>query len=357
MCTNKGGYMDKKIIIKYIEGNATSQEKEMLLMWIKENPNNAVYFSAVKDMYVVSSLPQNEATKDEMTIAEDIILGNNFKYSNSNNNTVNKKKIISKITYYAVAAAVFIALCVNIFLITGAKDGKEKFDRQLLTEVPANYLHTIYTNKGVKGTVELPDGSIVELNSDTKIIFPDNFSGQTREVYLSGEAYFNVVTNPDTPMIVSTNRNFLVKVYGTEFNIRSYLNEHNARTTLFKGKIDLLTKGIRGEKVLAVLKPNEAFVVKDKERPVLVVKADTLKQGAWRHGNLLFDLTPMDEVIRELERWHGAEFNVKDKSIYNLKFSASFKQESLIQILEIIKFCSSVDYSLEENKVTLFYKK
>jgi transmembrane sensor len=338
--------MDKKILIKHIEGKTTVQEKKLLIEWMNQSAQNREYFSALKDMYILSSLPQQEATGEQMKIADSII-------------GRNKRTIFARIAYLSIAAAILIALCINIFLISVANNGKpdEQLNRQLLSTLPNDYLHTIYTNKGVKGEVALPDGSKIALNSDTKIIFPDKFSGSTREVYISGEAYFNVVTNPDTPMIVSTNRNFVVKVYGTEFNIRSYENEHNAKTTLFKGKIDLLTKGSTGEKLLAVLKPSELFELKDKERPVHVLKADTLKQGAWRHGNLLFDLTPMDQVIRDLERWHGAEFTVKDPSIYHLKFSASFKQESLVQILEIIKFCSNVDYMLDENKVTLFYKK
>lgn len=338
--------MDKKILIKHIEGKTTVQEKKLLIEWMNQSVRNREYFSALKDMYLFSSLPQQEATGEQMKIADSII-------------GRSKRPVFLRIAYFSIAAAIFIALCINIFLMSVANNGNpdELQNRQLLAAMPSDYLHTIYTNKGVKGEVALPDGSKVALNSDTKIIFPDKFSGSTREVYVSGEAYFNVVTNPDTPMIVSTNRNFLVKVYGTEFNLRSYENEHNAKTTLFKGKIDLLTKGSTGEKLLAVLKPSELFELKDKERPVHILKADTLKQGAWRHGNLLFDLTPMDQVIRDLERWHGAEFTVKDPSIYHLKFSASFKQESLVQILEIIKFCSNVDYTLDENKVTLFYKK
>ncbi|MEG0517494.1 MAG: DUF4974 domain-containing protein [Bacteroidales bacterium] len=338
--------MDKKILIKHIEGKTTVQEKKLLIEWLNQSDRNREYFSALRDMYILSSLPQQEATGEQMKLA-DSIMGRN------------KRTTFARIAYLSIAASILIALCINIFLMSVANDGKqdELQNRQLLATLPNNYLHTIYTNKGVKGEIALPDGSKIALNSDTKIIFPDKFSGPTREVYISGEAYFNVVTNPDTPMIVSTNRNFLVKVYGTEFNLRSYENESNAKTTLFKGKIDLLTKGSTGEKLLAVLKPRELFELKDKERPVHVLKADTLKQGAWRHGNLLFDLTPMDQVIRDLERWHGAEFTVKDASIYHLKFSASFKQESLVQILEIIKFCSNVDYMLDENKVTLFYKK
>ena len=292
-------------------------------------------------------------------IAEAIMAGGKGKAYGLKTNSGGKRNW-NRISCYGAAAAIFIALCVNIGLMLDKESGGEVLQkRDLLSGMPANYLHTIYTNRGVKGEVTLPDGSVVKLNSDSRIVFPDKFSGSTREVYVSGEAYFSVVTNPDTPMIVFTNMNLMVKVYGTEFNLRAYPEDHNARATLFKGRIDMLSRETGGkDKVLAVIKPNESFVLKESREPVYILKADTLQQGAWRYGKLIFDLTPMDAVIRELERWHGAEFVVKDPSIYKLKFSANFKQESLVQILEILKFCSDIDYRLDdENKVTLFYKK
>lgn len=353
--------MDKRLILKYIKGEASELEKEKLLRWLNEGSRNREYFAKLNDLCLYTSMPAREADATEMGIAGSIMTG----ASKKNGVTPlpqpeKKKRIVAKIAYYGAAAAIFIALCTNIYLMQkkGSENLESPLDRHVLATLPQGYLHTIYTTRGVKGEVTLPDGSKVKLNSDSKLIFPDKFNGGTREVYMSGEAYFNVTTNPDTPMIVNTNRNFLVKVYGTEFNLRAYENELSARTTLFKGKVDLISKDRVGEmKVLAALKPRESFEFREKLPPLKVIKADTLKQGAWRHGNLLFEHTPMDEVIRELERWHGAEFIVKDKAIYDLKFSASFKQESLVQILDIIKFCSDINYELSENKVTLSLKK
>lgn len=340
---------------------ASPQEKEKLLSWLNEDSRNREYFAKFNDLYLFASLPDATKHAPDMSIADSIMASalKNFSGVPASSLIVKKKTLFSRIAYYGAAAAVFIALCVNIYLMRSPKEAAGSLpERHLLSEVPQGYLHTIYTTRGVKGEVKLPDGSVVKLNSDSKLVFPDKFSGGTREVYMSGEAYFTVTTNPDTPMIVNTNRDFLVKVYGTEFNLRTYENELNARTTLFKGKVDLILKDAKGmEEILAELNPNQSFELRRELPSLKVIKADTLKQGAWRYGNLRFEHTPMDEVIRELERWHGAEFAVKDPSIYNLKFSASFKQESLVQILDIIKFCSNIQYELNENKVTLFLKK
>ncbi len=341
--------MDKRIILKYFRGETTPDQRQRIREWLNADIRNREYFARLGDLCLFAKLPVREAEPAEMEIAEQII-----RLSPRKKHVSDKYRLIKAIVRYGIAAAIIVLLALNIRFPLKGRIETGKPERELLSDLPRDYIHTIYTTRGVKGEVTLPDGSVVKLNSDSRIVFPDKFTGATREVYLSGEAYFNVVTDPDTPMIVSTNRNFIVKVYGTEFNIRSYPNEHNAKTTLFKGKIDLLTKDKKGdEKVIAVLKPSESFVLRDKERPLLIMKADTLKSGAWRYGTLMFDSTPMDEVIRELERWHGAEFVVRDSSIYKLRLTASFKQESLVQILEIIKFCSKVDYKIDENKVIL----
>ena len=215
-------------------------------------------------------------------------------------------------------------------------------------------MHTIYTNKGAKSVITLPDGSTVKLNSDTKLVFPDKFIGSTREIFVTGEAFFDVKPNPDTPMVVSTDKNIFIKVTGTKFNIRAYKNDNSTKATLYSGKIDVLSKNKDGEPyIMTSMKPNESFEVRENIKPLKVLKADTLKLSAWTRGELMFEYAPLSDVIKELERWHGASFEVANERIYNHKFSAKFKQESLVQILEVLKFCTGIEYEIGKDKVIL----
>ena len=168
--------------------------------------------------------------------------------------------------------------------------------------------------------------------------------GPTREINISGEAFFDVVSNPNKPMIVSTNKNFKVEVPGTKFNIRSYENDTEAQTTLFSGSIKLTRKlSSTGREVTTLLRPKESFVLREYMAPVLILQSDTSKQVAWKEGKLLFDSTPMLEVIKKLERWHGTEFIVKDQEILNYKITAKKNacRHSSIRLFVIRHFSSS----------------
>ena len=219
--------------------------------------------------------------------------------------------------------------------------------------VPAE-LVCVQTGFNEKTQVVLPDESVVWLNANTTLTYSEDFIADNREVTLSGEAFFDVKPNPDTPMVVSTDKNVFIKVTGTKFNIRAYKNESSTKTTLYSGKRDVLGKNKEGAPyIMTSMKPNESYEVRENIKPLKVLKADTLKHSAWTRGELMFEYTPISDVIKELERWHGATFEIVNEKIYKHKFSARFKQESLVQILEVLKFCTGIEYEMSDDKVIL----
>jgi ferric-dicitrate binding protein FerR (iron transport regulator) len=264
----------------------------------------------------------------------------------------------------SAAAVVSILLALNIsFMVFNSKQSiiTESAPRVLITDFPAEQLYTLSTNKGVKAFAELPDGTKVWLNSDSKLTFPYTFLGPTREVALSGEVFFDVAQDSLSPMIITTNRGFMVKVLGTKFNIKSYANDSEARTTLLSGALEIIKIEMVAGKLKQtsiVLNNQQSYIVSDNESTKLVPVSDTIKQTAWRNGKLIFDYTPLTEVIKQLERWHGVEFLVEDRAAYDIKLTAEFEQESIIQIMEMIKFCSTIDYQIQDRrKIKIFLEK
>ena len=338
--------MTKGLIIKYLSGNANKTEEQSVLEWVNKNEDNLKYFISLKSLWVFQNMPNSRADIFEMEDMRNII---------NPSSGAKTRKVILKLLPYAAAAVIVILLGLNLFFLTNKPHTTEPPSYSvLLSYLPAEYKHVLFTNNGVKGYVRLPDGSKVWLNSASKIVYPDRFMGSTREVEISGEAFFDVVSNPTKPMIVSTNKNFKVEVLGTKFNIRSYDNDNEAQTTLFSGSIKLTrTLASTGVEVITQLSPKESFVIRDNMAPVLIKQADTSKQVAWKEGKLLFEATPMPEVIKKLERWHGTEFIVIDPEIMDYKITANFKSESIVQIMEMIRFCSLIDYKVTGNKVTL----
>ncbi len=342
--------MEKATLIEYIKGKTTSPVTEQVQEWITQSPQNLDYFTRLKDEYVISAMPNSKATPSQMKIAFNIM--DSYPRARRNNTIF---KIIN-----SAAAILIIGLVINTIYLYRTKDIQEPVaeivpaNRISLNHVPQTYMHTIYTNKGAKSVITLPDGSTVKLNSDTKLVFPDKFIGSTREIFVTGEAFFDVKPNPDTPMVVSTDKNIFIKVTGTKFNIRAYKNESSTKATLYSGKIEVLGKNKEGAPyVMTSMKPNESYEVRENVQPLKVLKADTLKLSAWTRGELMFEYAPLSDVIKELERWHGASFEVANERIYNHKFSAKFKQESLVQILEVLKFCTGIEYEIGKDKVIL----
>ena len=214
----------------------------------------------------------------------------------------------------------------------------------------------IYTEKGTKATVSLPDGSKVWLNSDSKISYPVRFPGDTREVNLSGEAYFEVVSDSLKPMIVTTSKGYMVKVLGTKFHIKSYENDTYSKVTLNSGNIKLICPADNHQKCTEIgMKPNETVILGKVEVPKVVTQTVRTNSNdvAWKRGELVFDRTPMSEAIKMIERWHGATFIVNNNALFNRKLTATFKTESLVQILEVIKMLTGIEYTIEDGNMVV----
>ncbi|MPM31195.1 hypothetical protein SDC9_77749 [bioreactor metagenome] len=202
----------------------------------------------------------------------------------------------------------------------------------------------------------LPDGSVVWLNSASRLTYPINFEGDTREVQLVGEAYFEVVKDSLHPMIVSTGKNFYVEVLGTKFNLKAYSDDQVSQATLYSGEIKVHTANKEtNESKELLLKPMETILIGDKNLATLVSDLEEEKEinAEWKDGILTFNNTPLKEVIKSVQRWHGTQFTVKDSSILNYRITASFNSESAVQIMDMIRYISPVDYKANGNQITL----
>jgi ferric-dicitrate binding protein FerR (iron transport regulator) len=341
--------MKKSLIIKYIKGDVTDQEEKEVLEWIDKSPDNERYFLSLNNLWIFQNISNEKAGKQELEEIQEL--------------TTKKRPLL--ISYrkwipYAAAIVILISVGLNISLIK--KDNSSKDIPIRLSELPSIYRHEIYTEKGVKAKIILPDSTSVWLNSDSKIVFPDRFESDIREIEFSGEAYFDVKKDSLRPLVIKTNKNFIVEVLGTSFNLKSYDNDNEARTTLYSGSLNVISqvKNIRTKEtkeIVTTLKPLESCIIRSNQNPIHLKSENPKDQTAWKDGRILFESTPMSETIKMLERWHGVEFVVKDPSVYEFDITAKFKSESIVQIMELIKYCTLVDYSLDSNRVILFKRK
>lgn len=342
--------MKKELLLRYIKGIATvSQEKEVL-EWINISEENEKYFLSLNNLWISQNLSQEEASKEEIDEIRKLTTQKRTQFRGYN-----------KYLAYAAVAVILISVGLNVFFVGNDYLSKGKLSELpiRLAELPSVYRHEVYTEKGVKARLSLPDGSQVWLNSDSKITYPDKFESDIREIEFSGEAYFDVVKDSLRPLIIKTNKDFKVEVYGTKFNLKSYDNDDEAQTTLYSGSLNVVTKKYgKGSKAsgesITTLKPSESFIIKNDKTAIHIKNRDIDKHSAWKNGDIIFEATPLIEVVKMLERWHGTKFVIKDPSIYKFDITAQFHTESIVQIMEMLKYCALIDYSVDSNKVVLF---
>lgn len=344
--------MKKELLLRYIKGEATNKEEREILEWVGKSRENERYFVMLNNLWISQNISDKKASDEELEAIVKLTTG---------------KKVLGgkfrKYVPYAAAAVILLSVGLNFLLFSGTVSPVKKGDEPVrMAYLPTEYKHEIYTEKGVKARVILPDGSKVWLNSDSRMVYPDRFETDIREIDFSGEAYFDVVKDSMRPLVINTNKDFKVEVLGTKFNLKSYDNDAEARTTLYSGSVNIVSKVPGGKlkndkEVVTKLKPLESCIIRDKQNPIHIKPENPEKQTAWKDGRIIFESTPMAETIKILERWHGVEFEVKDKSVYTFDITARFKSESIVQIMEMIKYCALIDYSIDSNKVVLYRRK
>ncbi|HEY0611406.1 MAG TPA: FecR domain-containing protein, partial [Chitinophaga sp.] len=179
--------------------------------------------------------------------------------------------------------------------------------------------NTLETPRGGEYRVVLPDSSVVWLNAASSLRFPTRFSGSTRNVYLSGEAYFEIAKDKNKPFIVSIN-NISVTVTGTQFNVKGYPDESYVNTTLVEGGVELRRADDPAVKPVR-LRPGYQGIWENKK---ITVKEAYLEEAlAWKNGLFVFRSEPIGSIMRKLNRWYDVEVHFPDTSVTDLRFTGT----------------------------------
>lgn len=205
--------------------------------------------------------------------------------------------------------------------------------------------HTLQIPRGGEYTVVLPDKTVVHMNANSKLQYPTRFATESREVILSGEAYFEVSHNPARPFIVRT-EGMEIKVLGTSFNVKAYPDE-SLQTTLVEGSLRVTTsagsvKIVPGEQALF------------DEGRLTVRQVDLRPYLSQRYERFLFDDDLLADVLRKIERWYDIEIFVADQSVYGLRFTGNLpKYEELSKVLRVLELTTNIRFNLLNKRLTV----
>lgn len=204
--------------------------------------------------------------------------------------------------------------------------------------------NTLETPRGKQYSVVLPDGSKVWLNAASSIIYPTTFTGNAREVKITGEAYFEVVHNDKQPFRVTVAGQTIEDI-GTHFNINAYADEPKVRTTLLEGSISV----VKGDKKV-IIKPGEQVATKEGDNRLAVTQVNTEDIIAWRNGKFVFDNTDVKTTMRQIARWYDIEVEYQGP-VTSHEFGGEIRRNTNLSNVLAIMEQGGIHFRVEGKKV------
>lgn len=348
--TNKSKFHG--LIDKLFHDKLTEVEVKEAIHYLAEDKNSVDLDSIMKEHW--------EKNKCQNTLSEeDFVLLLNKLHHKINlieeNNRKLKNQVHSQRYKYSrtlgiltrVAAVLFIPLLLaSILIVSDSLKNKIENTKMAYFEV--------YTPLAAKTHFVLPDSSVVWLNSGSNLKYPTSFSKEVREVYLSGEGYFEVKHNPDIPFIVKTDK-VNISVYGTEFNIMAYSNEPLVTATLVAGSIKV-EENDNGNSLYVM--PEQQFSLNKTTGNHSLEKIDVQSYTSWKDGKITFNNESLDVVARKMERWFNCKIYLDDTDLKQYKYTGTIEMETLREILELISLTTPIKtkYKKETREIWIEHK-
>ncbi|MCC5932366.1 MAG: FecR domain-containing protein [Cyclobacteriaceae bacterium] len=341
--------MEKKDIIRILNELGTQQEVKAFKVWLDRGG-----FEEEFDKILGSEL--NEALKKAANDYKDeeiiLLLSQlkkripELKEKKINQNIYNSwfhDVKLNNIWYTKIAATILAFVFSLVFVFT-----KIDPNRSVISEVAAVELIEKQTHNGQKLTVMLPDGSKVILNSSSILEYPADFDIGPRHVKLQGEAFFDVVHDPERSFVVNMDE-IQVTVLGTSFNI--YRRNHDVKIALTEGKVGILNEKDFNNYIELLPGEMASSVVSNGSFKLKVTDFDNESVTAWKDGKLTFKSKPLHEILQDLSKWYGVEFEYTGFVDLNRRVSGEFQNENLDNILRGITFTLGLKYKIDNKKV------
>jgi len=216
---------------------------------------------------------------------------------------------------------------------------------------PAPHMLAVQSGMQMKEVV-LPDGSSVTMNKQAELVYPEKFNRKQRKLKLVGEAFFKVVSNPDSPFVVDVDNKALVQVLGTSFNISPDENGESISVQVLEGKV-AFSSTLKGSDRVILTKDEQATL---SEGSIIRDDKVSLNFLSWKTGRLFFDHENIREVSRQLEAHYEIDFVLHKSVPRNLTFTSILDNQDLESILDEISLVLGLDYSYEDDKVVFTYQ-
>jgi ferric-dicitrate binding protein FerR (iron transport regulator) len=245
-------------------------------------------------------------------------------------------------------AAILVLVVGSIFLL---RKGTGLFNNDKKAGLIAKRFRTMKVPDGKHGTVVLKDGTRIIINGGSELLYPENFEGTERVVYLKdGEAYFDIAKDARHPFIVRTPQ-VRVRVLGTSFSIRDYRDEKHASVSVNSGKIAL--ENLLTIKPWLELTAGNGSVIDKYKGTITRQDIDTATTTAWIRGEFAFRDADLQQVLQVLKHKYAVHFEVKDTALLRHRFTATFRNNSILNIMQQLQLMANIDYTITDNLILI----
>lgn len=232
--------------------------------------------------------------------------------------------------------------------------GKSKKIQQKLETVEPIY-NTLTVPYGKRAKITLSEGTMVWLNSGTKMVYPAVFAANMREVYIDGEAIFNVSKDPEKPFVVKSHQ-FDIEVIGTVFNINAYSSDRNSSAVLKQGVIKLIRQTkvyLPGENM--IISPGEMVTFNPKDEKFQIQKVDPSDYLSWQYGYYVFRSETLGNILKRISRYYNVEIDLKNRQLALVTFSGRLDlKSSPEEVLNTIRKTISLNFNMEGQNIIIY---
>ena len=377
--------VSKELVIKFLTGESTEAESLLIDQWLNKKAENKEYFDEIEFLWRASGINREISEEDKKNDWETILgrIGKTNEYhalksrdKQAETHTASSIKSRDILNKFLKIAAIFIlafsfSWATFYFLNKRPGTGSLAYNQ-------------IITTRGQKSQIILSDGTKVWLNSETIFKYPTAFNENQREVFLEGEAFFEVQKKDNkSPFLVNT-ADIYIKVLGTSFNVMAYSDEATVETTVVEGSVSVVRKGLKpSQDRNIILNPNQkvTFLKKgsritlseieidkptlvkskeliqsisptDKDQILISSKVDIDLHTAWKEDRLIFRSETLENIAYKLERWYDVKIHIQDEELKNSRYTGKFAhKETLTQVMEILNLTTPINYSFKQNEL------
>ena len=331
--------MDDRLLKRFFEGQCNEQEVEQVIHWYLSGQADKALSDRIEAFWKESYAVDKDWAKAS------ILKALNERLDADEETPPNVLHSGQRWWKWRYAAAVLLLMALSVGWWYAQYQATKETENVYTTHVIHNQ-----TKRGEKRTLALDDGTLIKLNADSRIWYSEAFGKEgRREVFLEGEAYFEVASDTLRPFQILTG-GVETTVLGTTFNINAYHPEESVTVSVVTGKVKVRQRQKPMPPVYLV--PDEQAVYTVENSTLLKSSFDHQQTLAWKEGTLYFKNASFDEIVETLERWYGVDIEVRRQDIED-GFSGSYTKRSLKSVLNGIGFVLHFDYEIQGNKVTI----